>query len=178
MSDEEYEKRKGTLRDWAKEQKALDPKFNLEKHAKEHQEMVEAMKCQKRGLPLPANFEVIAGKVIRTADKENEGPPPGEESVVGITVGSRCEVQPGNRRGVIMYVGEVEELSGGGHWVGIKFDEPVGKMNGRIKTKVYFDVGDNYGGMVRGKNVACGDFPEADLFDEDSSEEEEEEEEL
>lgn len=42
MSDEEYEKRKGTLRDWAKKQKEKDANFTLEKHAAAHTAMVNA----------------------------------------------------------------------------------------------------------------------------------------
>lgn len=37
-------------------------------------------------------------------------PPPGKESVEGIKVQQRCEVQPGGRRGVVEFVGEVEGL--------------------------------------------------------------------
>lgn len=37
-------------------------------------------------------------------------PPPGKDSVEGTTVQQRCEVQPGGRRGVVEFVGEVEGL--------------------------------------------------------------------
>ena len=47
------------------------------------------------------------------------GPPPGAETVEGITVGSRCEVQPGGRRGVVMFVGEATYIKNGGYWVSI-----------------------------------------------------------
>lgn len=39
-----------------------------------------------------------------------ERPPPGKESVDGMCVGNRCEVQPGGRRGTIGFVGELEAL--------------------------------------------------------------------
>ena len=45
------------------------------------------------------------------------GPPPGAESVEGIVVGMRCECDPGARRGEVKFVGEVEQIASGGHWV-------------------------------------------------------------
>jgi len=170
------QRRKGTLRDWAKKQKAEDSSFTLEKHAREHKELCDAVKLQKRGLPLPPQFEVVDGKVVRIKSENQENIAPGAESVEGIKVGDRCEVMPGERRGEVMYVGEVPELAGGGHWVGIRFDEPVGKMCGRVKATVYFEAMENCGGMIRGKNVTVGDYPEMDLFDEDDSDEDGEEE--
>ena len=92
--------------------------------------------------------------------------------MAGIEVEMRCEVQPGGRRGQVAFVGEVKELDGG-HWVGIIFDEPVGKTDGTTPNgKRYFDApGSNYGGFVRGKNMTVGDYPERNIFDEDSEDE-------
>ena len=90
------------------------------------------------------------------------------------TVGSRCNVQPGDRRGTVMFVGEIEGIADGGWWVGVKFDEPVGKTNGTVKGRAIFDAGGaNMGGFVRGEKVECGDFPEKDLMDSDDDSEEE-----
>ncbi|GMI03487.1 hypothetical protein TrLO_g6350 [Triparma laevis f. longispina] len=166
MSDEEYEKRKGTLRDWAKKQKEKDANFTLEKHAAAHTAMVNANRHYKQTGEAPPGFSFIDGKL--TADEVENIAPPGEDTVAGIEVGDRCEVSPGARRGTVMYVGEIEEV-GAGHWVGVKFDEPVGMTNGTVKKsgKVVFDAGgDNMGGFCRGKNVKIGDFPERDLMDE------------
>lgn len=44
-------------------------------------------------------------------------------------VGSRCEVEPGEKRGVVKFVGQAEAL-GPGLWVGIQYDEPLGKHDG------------------------------------------------
>lgn len=47
-------------------------------------------------------------------------------------IGSRCKVTVPNsaeKRGTVMYTGEVEGLSG--YWVGVKYDEPLGKNDGR-----------------------------------------------
>ena len=87
-------------------------------------------------------------------------------------VGMRCEAAPGGRRGEIMFVGEVEGLAGGGHWVGVKFDEPVGKHNGTVKGKKLFECGDKYGAVVRPHLVKVGDYPERGLSDLEDSDEE------
>jgi len=163
MSDEDYDKRKGTLREWGREQKLKDPTFTISEHAKRHQEQVEAKRRSKLGISLQ-----------KENNQEEIVEIPGKESVHDIEVNDRCEIQPGGRRGSIQFVGEIKNLGSGGYWVGVKFDEPVGKADGSVKGKRYFDVDQGYGGFVRGKNVQVGDFPERDIFDEleDDSEDE------
>ncbi len=58
----------------------------------------------------------------------------------GIEVGKRCRVGgEDERRGEIMYVGDVEEIPGGaGKWIGVKLDEPVGKNDGSLAGKRYW----------------------------------------
>ena len=174
MSDEEYEKRTGTLRDWAKTQKASDPNFTLEKHAKEHTAIVNANKYYKQYGDLPEGFyfdEKGKCKITKKEDKEDDAPP-GEESCEGKKVGERCKVEPGARRGTVMFVGERENVADGGWWVGVKFDEPCGKTNGTVKGVAIFDAGGaNMGGFVRGTKVECGDYPVKDIMDSDSEEE-------
>lgn len=187
MSDETYNQRKGTLREWGKEKRKKDPTFTMSKHAKEHREMVEAQRAHRQGLPLPEGFFLDNnGTVVRDDDVQTpascgagttpcceEGELYGEESVAGMEVGMRCQVEPGSRRGMVSYVGLVPEL-GPGQWLGIRFDEPVGKTDGRVPKgdkKRYFEAMDKCGGFIRGKNVEVGDFPERDLFD-DSDEDE------
>ncbi|KAJ4899716.1 CAP Gly-rich domain protein [Raphanus sativus] len=46
-----------------------------------------------------------------------------------IKVGDRCQVEPGEKRGVVKYVGRAESL-GSSYWVGIQYDEPLGKHDG------------------------------------------------
>jgi tubulin-folding cofactor B len=100
----------------------------------------------------------------------------GVESVSGIKMGNCCQVEPGARRGIVSFVGEVSEL--GGYWVGVTFDEPIGKTDGTAPKsdsgKRYFEALPNYGGFVRGKNVQLGDFPERDIFDEDDDSDQDE----
>jgi len=192
MSDEDYDKRKGTLRDWGRKKKELDNTFTLARHAREHRELMEAQRQAKLGLELPKGFEMdSAGKVYRVeileddCNKENctkseccdASHEFGPETIDGISMGMRCEVRPGNRRGTVAYVGEVCELGSGGYWVGVVFDEPVGKTDGTTKDgKRYFDTpGPGYGGFVRGKNIEVGDFPERDIMDELDSDDEDDE---
>ncbi|GFP84609.1 tubulin-folding cofactor b [Phtheirospermum japonicum] len=81
-------------------------------------------------------------------------------------VGDRCQVEPGEKRGVVKFVGRAETLAPG-FWVGIQYDEPLGKHDGMVKGKRYFDCPPLCGGMVRPDKVKVGDFPERDPFEED-----------
>lgn len=180
MSEEDYERRKGTLRDWERQERQKDASFSLRKHAKEHAAMVEAKRQAKLGLELPKGFEYDEnGNVQKQEEVEGEQAAsntsqqdyPGPESTEGMEVGMRCQVEPGARRGQVSYVGPVPELKEG-HWVGVVFDEPVGKTDGSVGGNRYFEALQSHGGFVRGKNVAVGDYPERDLFDETDSEDE------
>ena len=66
------------------------------------------------------------------------------------------------------HVGRCQNLPKG-YWVGIQYDEPVGKNNGTVKGVQYFDCLHGYGAFVRPDMVTAGDFPPVDdLFsDED-----------
>jgi tubulin-folding cofactor B len=152
MSEEAYDQRKGTMRDYIREQRKADPNFKLKPNAQ-----AAAMNKQNSALN----------------KAEATGPPPGVETVAGIEVGSRCECNPGARRGVVKYVGEIEQIAAGGHWVGVQFDEPLGHNDGTCKGVTIFEgCPEGHGAFVRGKNVTVGDFPEIDLFGDDDSEDE------
>ncbi|KAK7256973.1 hypothetical protein RIF29_30617 [Crotalaria pallida] len=89
-----------------------------------------------------------------------------EDLCVNIKVGSRCEVEPGAKRGVVKFVGRAEAL-GPGFWVGVQYDEPLGRHDGLVKGVRYFECPPSHGGMVRPEKVKVGDYPERDLFEED-----------
>jgi tubulin-specific chaperone B len=89
MSEEAYNQRKGTLREFIKEQKAKDPNYKLKPSA-----------------------SAAAANASETVLLTNVG----IESIAGMKIGDRCEVMPGKRRGVIQYLGEVPEIKEG-YWV-------------------------------------------------------------
>lgn len=89
----------------------------------------------------------------------------------GIKVGARCRLggAEDDRRGEVRFVGEIEGLGGGGVWVGVALDEPVGKNDGTVEGKKLFETrGKNYGSLVRPSKVEIGDYPEKEInFDDE-----------
>lgn len=89
-----------------------------------------------------------------------------EELCANIKVGDRCEVEPGAKRGTVKFVGKAEAL-GRGFWVGVQYDEPLGKHDGMVKGIRFFECPQGHGAIVRPEKVKVGDFPERDPFDEE-----------
>lgn len=112
----------------------------------------------------------------------------------GIRVGARCVVladaKPGEhghsqsqstnefqRRGEVAYVGPVPEIPGPvpeeRKWVGVRLDEPMGKNDGSVGGKRYFECpagGLKFGVFVRPEKVEVGDFPVVDELGEEFEE--------
>jgi tubulin-specific chaperone B len=83
-----------------------------------------------------------------------------------IEIGKRCRVGGDDlRRGIIKYVGQVQEIPGGqGPWVGVHLDEPVGKNDGSISGTRYWGEPSElkHGVFVRPERVEAGDYPVMD----------------
>lgn len=80
------------------------------------------------------------------------------------TVGARCQVSVKGcptRRGTVMYNGPLEGKTG--IFIGVKYDEPMGKNDGSMQGHRYFTCPPNYGGFVSPLVVEVGDFPEEDF---------------
>ncbi len=98
MDDEVYDKKAGTIRDFIRNKRKTDPNYKM------------------KPLSTPQSAAAAAGlpQIEGLVSKKEV---PGADSVSGVTVGARCEVEPGARRGVVSFVGEIPQISAGGYWV-------------------------------------------------------------
>ncbi|SAM71854.1 related to Tubulin-specific chaperone B [Ustilago bromivora] len=119
------------------------------------------------------------GRFDPTKDAASSTASTEEKLPEGLEVGSRCIVDllsgagGGNnqRKGTVKYVGTTKFATG--TWVGVEYDEPVGKNDGSVGGERYFTCKPNFGGFVRPDKVQVGDYP-ADDFDLDLEDDDEE----
>jgi len=156
ISDEDYNKRENNFRKWKADKVAADPNWSLAKEVRTNQEK-KKMERDPNYVPEPAKAPIT--------DDEHLA-----EEAGGMKVGDRCEVTVGGKRGVVQYVGKIPQIAPG-WWIGVQYDEPVGKNDGTVKGKRFFECPPKYGGFLRPDKLQVGDFPELDdLFDEDDDE--------
>uniref|UniRef100_A0A0E0KX91 CAP-Gly domain-containing protein n=1 Tax=Oryza punctata TaxID=4537 RepID=A0A0E0KX91_ORYPU len=119
---------------------------------------------------LDTNFrkfkEKMAFKNPTSSDDKQQSDKHMEELCANIKVGDRCEVEPGAKRGTVKFVGRAEAL-GRGFWVGVQYDEPLGKHDGMVKGIRFFECPQGHGAIVRPDKVKVGDYPERDPFEEE-----------
>ncbi|EIM86925.1 uncharacterized protein STEHIDRAFT_121754 [Stereum hirsutum FP-91666 SS1] len=98
---------------------------------------------------------------------------PSPPSLPTIPIDSRCQVESSeegfHKRGTVRYVGTTKFGGTGGVWVGVEYDEPIGKNDGSVQGERYFTCLPKHGVFVRPDRVQVGDFPveEIDLEDEE-----------
>lgn len=144
--------------------KETAPGFSLseEDYSKRADSVLQWKKLHRLGRFDP-NYDEIKAR----AQAENE------KSAESIHVGDRARIIniEGERRGVVRFVGRINELDQGENiWVGMEFDEPVGKNDGSIGAVRIFDGRPKHGSFVKPKQVEVGDFPELDPFASDEDE--------
>ena len=157
ISEEDYNARENTYRKFKEQKRKEDPNWSF------YGEI-----AKRTGQTLETKSEKVTDENYM------------QEHIEGIEVGLRCEVNPGARRGSIRYVGK-QPVAGAegetgevavlplGWWVGVEYDEPLGKNNGTVKGVTFFTCAENFGAMVRPDKVTVGDFPPLadDLFNSD-----------
>eukprot|EP00242_Pyramimonas_sp_CCMP2087_P017712 CAMPEP_0198210814 /NCGR_PEP_ID=MMETSP1445-20131203/22460_1 /TAXON_ID=36898 /ORGANISM="Pyramimonas sp., Strain CCMP2087" /LENGTH=286 /DNA_ID=CAMNT_0043884969 /DNA_START=117 /DNA_END=977 /DNA_ORIENTATION=+ len=141
ISDEDYYKRENNFRKYKEEKLRADPTWSIKKQ-----------------MAIQRGQEYVPPEPVMDPDHM-------AEFAAGMEVGLRCEVNPGGKRGEVKFVGKAEKGLPLGYWVGVQFDEPVGKNNGTAKGVKYFECAENYGSMLRPNMVDVGDYPEIDEFD-------------
>jgi tubulin-specific chaperone B len=86
---------------------------------------------------------------------------------LNIPIGARCQVESTeegfHKRGTVRFVGSTKFGNAAGVWVGVEYDEPIGKNDGSVNGERYFECRMKYGGFVRPEKVQVGDFPVEDL---------------
>jgi len=155
ISEEDYMKRENNFRNWKATKKGADPSWSFQREIREAQER-QRMKQDPNYVPEPPKE--------RITDDEHMA-----DLAAAMKVGDRCQVNPGGKRGSVQFVGKIPAIAPG-FWVGVQYDEPVGKNDGSVKGTRFFECPPKFGGFLRPDKIEVGDFPEEDLFMSDEDE--------
>ena len=136
LTDEQYAARGNTYKSWKAAKLKEDPTWTLEGEIKRRKDP------NWRPNPIVEDDEHMASEAA------------------ACKVGDRCEAM-GGRRGEVAFVGKIPDKAPG-WWIGVKFDEPVGKNDGSVNGNKFFKCLPNYGAFMRPDKVQVGDFPSLD----------------
>jgi len=75
-------------------------------------------------------------------------------------VGDRVIVDPGSRLAEVRYVGKIPEIAPG-YWIGVLYDQPVGKNDGAVKGRRCFECQAEFGGFLRPDHIHIDPEPPA-----------------
>eukprot|EP01133_Synstelium_polycarpum_P003779 gene3779-4358_t len=125
---------------------------------------LQAIEKHEHKLMSDAEYEAREGtyrKFVQAQKKEQEAAAPAAAAAVvdenevlpTAKIGDRCMVTSDDleRIGEVAYIGRVDGTPG--YWIGVKLDLPMGKNDGSLKGKRYFDCFAKYGCFVRSKNL-------------------------
>lgn len=152
ISEEDYLKRDNNFRKWKEDKIKADPTWSFSKQIKRQQDE-RMMKLDPSYVPAPEKEKVT--------DEEHMA-----DLVAAMKVDDRCEVNPGGKRGAVKFIGKIPAIAPG-YWVGVQYDEPVGKNDGTVKGNRFFSCPPNFGGFLRPDKVMVGDYPELEEWDDD-----------
>jgi len=141
--------------------KDSNPKFDNDLSAVEKYEITDDAYSERRDT---VRSYKMANRIGRFSEESMTAEAEEEKLIEGMKIGNRCEVRMQNtdpRRGTVMYKGSLKGKPGS--FVGIKYDEPLGKNDGSLEGERYFTCQPNYGGFVKPKFVTIGDFPEEEI---------------
>ncbi|CAL8106124.1 unnamed protein product [Calicophoron daubneyi] len=136
--------------------------ISMEEYAKRDDTVLAWKRRNKLG-----QFREVDPEKAKKAEEERQRKEEEEKKKAeSLPVGSRCEVRvpsQSTKRGVIKFVGTTKFKPG--YWVGIMYDEPLGRNDGSVDGVRYFDCPEKYGAFVRPHFVEAGDFPEFGIDD-------------
>ncbi|KAL5009224.1 hypothetical protein ScPMuIL_014805 [Solemya velum] len=132
--------------------------------AEEYSKRTDSVRAFKQKNKLGEFREVDPEEQRRLEEEQKMKQEAEKQKLNSIKIGDRCETRiPGQptKRGSVKYIGTTEFKAG--NWIGVQYDEPLGKNDGSVQGKRYFDCPPKYGGFVKPDNIEVGDFPEEDF---------------
>lgn len=88
--------------------------------------------------------------------------PLGSEYKIGARVRISNAQSDYKRLATIKYIGALQDTTQT-TWIGVEYDEPVGKNDGSLEGKRYFESKMKYGGFVKPGRCEVGDWQQDDI---------------